>query len=173
VLLLLRDLAIAAADALMGRQRRRYEHWVDIKAPRPLVWSMLSAPDITFEGAIPIRIVTEAVAGRPGVLRMRIMTGDMSAVMLVRVADERAERAVLYELLPHGTDAVLLDGEDDYLGYVADDVPGGTRLTMTRELTVTSRFGRLTVPLGLRAGAKRLKHKCEVAATLAAGVEPS
>lgn len=169
-MLFLRDLAIAAVDALMGRQRRRYEHCIDIRAPRSLVWSMLTAPDITFEGAIPVRIVTDAVAGRPGVLRMRIMTGDARLVMLVRVADERHERGVVYELLPDGTDAVLLDGEDDYLSYVADDITGGTRLTMMRELTVTSRFGRLTVPLGLRAGARRLKRKAE-RAMLAAGTD--
>ena len=172
-MLFLRDLAVAAADAVMGRRRRRYEHWIDIRAPRSLVWSMLTAPDITFEGAIPIRIVTEAVAGRPGVLRMRILTGDTQLVMLVRIAEERSERGVIYELLPDGTDAVLLDGEDDYLGYVADDISGGTRLTMTRELTVTSRFGRLTVPLGLRAGAKRLKRKAEQAAMSAGTGAPT
>lgn len=169
-MLFLRDLAIAAVDALMGRQRRRYEHWIDIRAPRSLVWSMLMAPDITFEGAIPIRIVTEAVAGRPGVLRMRVLTGNTQLVMLVRIAEEQPERGIIYQLLPDGTDAVLLDGEDDYLSYVADDITGGTRLTMTRELTVTSRFGRLTVPLGLRAGAKRLKRKAE-RAMLAAGTD--
>ena len=161
MLLLRRDVVVACVDALLGRRRRRYEHSVDIAAPREVVWTLLMAADVTFEGVIPIRVITDAVPGRPGVLRMQIVVGESRRVMLARIVDEREGRAVLYEILSDGTDPVLLDGEDDYLGYVLDDLADGTRLTITREVTVTSRVGRLTVPIAIRSGAQRMKREAE------------
>lgn len=167
---LLRDIGVALWDVAMGERRRRYEHAVDIAAPRATVWALLRARDVSFTGLMPVRILSESVLGRPDILHLRIFAGEVTLAMTTRIVDERPERGLLLQVLPDGTDPVLVDGEDDYIGYVVDDVAGGTRLTVTRELTVTSRFGRLTVPLGVRAGAVRAKRKAE---EIARGEAPS
>lgn len=173
-LLLLRDVARASVDAIRGQRRCRYEHSVDIAASRETVWALLKAADVTFDGVFPVRIVTDAVPGRPGVLRMQILARDTRLVMLARVMDEREGHAILFQILADDIDPVLLDGEDDYLGYVLDDVAGGSRLTITRELTVTDNLRRLTVPVAIRSGAARLKRKAEQMAQgkAAASAEP-
>lgn len=161
ILLLLRDVAVATYDWLMGERRRRYEYAVDVRAPRETVWALLKARDVTFPGMLPLRLVTDRVAGRPDLHRLQIYSGDAVITMMTRLVDERPGQGILFQVLPDGTDPVLVDGEDDYIGYVIADMKGGTRLTITRELTVTSRLGRLTVPLGLRAGALRAKRRAE------------
>ena len=170
ILLLVRDIAVATYDWLMGERRRRYEHAVDIRAPRETVWALLKARDVTFPGMLPLRLVTDRVAGRPELHRLQIHSGDAVITMLTRLVDERPGQGMLFQVLPDGTDPVLVDGQDDYIGYVVADVNGGTRLTVTRELTVTSRLGRVTVPLGLRAGASRAKRRAE---EIARGEAPS
>jgi hypothetical protein len=77
------------------------------------------------------------------------------------IADERQGQAILYRLLPEGTDPALIEGDDDYVGFVLVDIPGGTRLDLTRETTPRHFLSRLTVPIGLRSGARRYKRKAE------------
>ena len=158
------DVAVALGDAVTQRRRRRYEHGVDIGAPPEIVWGMLKSRDMTFDGMLPMRVVSTVVPGQPALERLRIESGNSALQMTVRVVDERPGRAILYEVLAQGTDPMLLDGDDDYLGIVLDDFGGGTRLTLTRELTITSRLGRLTVPFALRSGADRYKRQAELLA---------
>jgi len=161
LLLLLRDIVLALADLLTGRRRRRYEHWIDIAAPRDVVWRMLKARDLAFAGRMPIRVVAEQLPGRPGLERVRILAGSVQLVMLTRIVDERPGEAILYELLPEGTDAALIEGDDDYIGFVLAETARGTRLFLTRETSPRHGLARLTLPLGLRSGALRYKRKAE------------
>lgn len=158
---LVRDLSIAISDTMRGRDRRRYEYAIDIAAPRDIVWSMLKANDIEFDGRFPLRVVSQPVSGRPGVDRVQILAGAHSLTMMTMIADEREGQAILYRLLPEGTDPALIEGDDDYVGFVLMDIPGGTRLDLTRETTPRHFLSRLTVPVGLRSGARRYKRKAE------------
>lgn len=161
IALILRDLVLAISDALTGRRRRRYEHWVQIDASRETVWRMLRSHDITFDGLVPVRVVSEPVIGRPGIERVRLTVGDRMFVMMTRVADERPYEGILFEVLPEGTDPALIDGLDDYVGFTLTEDGSGTSLGLMREMTVTSGFGRMTVPFGLRSGSQRYKRKAE------------
>ncbi len=159
---LLRDGVVALSDAAFNRSRRRYEHWVRVQAPREIVWEMIRSPDITFEGLIPIRLVGAPVPGRPNLERVRIRIGRQELILNMRVVEERPGFALLFEVLPDGTDPALIDGRDDYLAYVLTEIDAKTtQLGVTREMTVTSRLGRMTVPYGLRAGSQRYKRKAE------------
>lgn len=164
MLALLRDIVIAVADAVTGRARRRYEHAITIDAPRHVVWNMLRSHDITFDGYFPIRIVTTPVPDRAGYERLRIIGPNAALGMTVRIADERPGRAIMYEMIPEGTDPILLDGHDDYMAFVLDDDGDRTHMLMTREISITSRLGRLTVPFSLRSGAERYRRFAERAA---------
>lgn len=163
------DVLLAVADAARGRPRRRFEHWVDIRAPRDIVWQMLKSRDIVFEGRLPLRVVGEDVPGRPGVERVHILAGKMRLEMLTRIVDERPGEAIIYQLLPEGTDAALIEGDDDYVGFVLIETAAGTRLDLTRETSPRHWISRLTVPMGLRSGARRYKRKAEAMARAAAG----
>lgn len=156
-----RDIVIALADMLGGRNRRRYEHWIDIRAPREIVWRMLKSRDLVFEGTLPLRIVGRAVPGRPDVERVEIQAGKTQLEMLTRIVDERPGTAILYELLPEGTDPVLIEGDDDFIGFVLTDTAKGTRLNLTRETSPRHWISRMTIPMGLRSGARRYKRKAE------------
>ena len=155
------DILVAVADAASGRKRRRFEYAVDIRAPREIVWQMLKSRDIVFGGRMPIRVFGEEVDGRPGLERVQIQAGSTRLQMLTRIVDERPGEAVLYQVLPEGTDPVLIEGDDDYIGFVLIETPKGTRLDLTRETTPLHWISRLTVPMGLRSGARRYKRKAE------------
>lgn len=155
------DLVFALSDTVTGRRRRRYEYGIDIKAPPEIVWSMLKARDIVFEGRFPLRIVGEPVPGQAGLERVHILAGEMRLQMLTRIVDERPGEAILYQLLPEGTDAALVEGDDDYVGFVLTETPSGTRLDLTREASPRRWLSRLTIPMGMRSGARRYKRKAE------------
>jgi hypothetical protein len=155
------DILLALADGLTGRKRRRYEHWIDIHAPRDIVWQMLKARDIVFDGPLPIRVIGEPMPGQHGLERVQIVAGNARLVMLTRIVDERPGTAILYQLLPEGTDPALIEGDDDYVGFVLADLDHGTRLDLTRETSPRSWLSRLTIPMGLRSGGRRYKRKAE------------
>ena len=85
----------------------------------------------------------------------------MRLQMLTRIVDERPGQAILYQLLPEETDPALIEGDDDYIGFVLIDTPEGTRLDLIRETSPKHWLSRLTVPMGLRSGARRYKRKAE------------
>jgi hypothetical protein len=156
-----RDVVVALGDTLGGCTRRRYEHWIDIRAPREIVWDMLKAREIVFEGRLPVRIVGDPIAGQPGLERIQILAGAARLQMVTRILDERPGTAILYQLVPDGTDTALIEGEDDYIGFVLTETDRGTRLDLTRETTPLRWISRLTIPMGLRSGARRYKRKAE------------
>lgn len=155
------DVLVAVADAARGRRRRRFEHSIDIRAPREIVWEMLKSRDIEFGGRLPVRVFGEEVEGRPGIERVQIQAGPTRLQMLTRIVDERPGEAILYQVLPEGTDPVLVEGDDDYIGFVLIETAKGTRLDLTRETSPLHWISRLTVPMGLRSGARRYKKKAE------------
>lgn len=159
--LFLKDIATAILDMALGRVRRRFVHWIDVAAPRATVWELLKSRDVTFEGRFPIRVVGDPVPGRPGVERVHILAGNARLEMMTRVVDERAGEAILYELLPEGTDPALIEGRDDFIGFLLADAACGTRLELIREISPISALARLSIPLGLRSGARRYKRKAE------------
>ena len=97
----------------------------------------------------------------PGLERVQIHAGKVRLEMLTRIVDERPGVAILYQLLPEGTDPALVEGDDDYVGFVLTDLENGTRLDLTRETSPRSWLSRLTVPIGLRSGGRRYKRKAE------------
>lgn len=170
--LFLRDVVMALLDVALGRRRRRYEHWVDIRAPRRVVWDMLKARDIAFDGLFQLRVIAQPVPGRPGCERVHIRAGNTELVMLTQIIDERPGDAILYQLMPEGTDAALVEGDDDFIGFVLQETATGTRLDLTRETTPRRHISRLTIPLGLRGGARRYKRKAEQMADAAGAAGP-
>ncbi|MGD9802941.1 MAG: hypothetical protein AB7E81_01915 [Hyphomicrobiaceae bacterium] len=155
------DILLALGDTFTGRQRRRYEHWIDISSPPEIVWEMLKARDLVFEGPLSIRVIGEPVPGRNDLERVQILAGNARLVMLTRIVDERPGSAILYQLLPEGTDPALIEGDDDYIGFVLTELENGTRLNLTRETSPRGWLSRLTIPMGLRSGGRRYKRKAE------------
>lgn len=168
LLYFLRDVLVALTDSLLGRTRRRWEHWVDIRAPSLVVWEMLRSRDIVFDGLVPLHVRGEQVPGRPDCEVVHIVAGATEVVMLTRIVEERPGHAILYEILPDGTEPALIEGTDDYIGFVLNETAKGTRLDLVRETTPVRWLSRLTVPLGLRSGARRYRRKAEeIAVSLA------
>jgi hypothetical protein len=173
LLLLLRDLVVALIDVCRGTLRRRYDSAIDIRAPRRVVWELLKARDVDFDGYVPLRVVAQPLPGRPGLDRVSIIAGATRLVMTTRIVEERPGEAILYELLSEGTDPALVEGDDDYIAFLLSDVGSKTRLELVRETTPRHLLSRLTVPLGLRSGARRYKRKAEAMAAAEAHAAPA
>jgi hypothetical protein len=161
LLKILVDLVVALVHAATGRARRRYEASIVIRAPREIVWSVLRARDITFDGTMPMRVVREPLDAERGIERSRVTVGNAHMVATLRVIEERPETAIQLEILPQGTTPELVVGEDDYTTIVLHDHRAGTQLYIVRELKPLIWLAAVLVPLGLRSGVRRYKAKAE------------
>ena len=164
IVLFLRDVLLALMDFVTRRKRRRYEHAVAINAPVATVWQMLRSRDITFEGLIPMRVTTTPSLERPTFERGRIIIGNREMRLSSRIIEERPDRALLMEILAEGTDPAIITGKDDFLGFVLESTPDGTIMSLTREVSPNWLTSFVTVPLGLRSGARRYKKTAEAMA---------
>ena len=161
IVLILRDIALAIVAALTGNRHLRFEHAIFIAAPRSIVWKMLRAKDIIFEGFVPMRAVSEPVPGRPDLEKGLLRMGQREMIMTTRVAKEQPEEVVIIEVLEDGTDPSVIMGRNDYIGFFLADAANGTKLGFSRELDATKWHAAVSVPLGLRAGARRYKATAE------------
>ena len=159
----LRDILSGISGLLTGR-RCRFEQAVAIDAPCDVVWRMLRSRDITFDGMMPMHVVVETVPGRPDLEKGRIIVGPREMVLMMRIVDERAGKALLVEILSDGSDPAVVMGRDDFISYIVEETPGGTLLNLTRELVPTRVSAILSVPLGLISGGRRYKRKAEAMA---------
>ncbi len=158
---MLRDLAHAIVAGLTGGRHLRCEHAVLIAAPRPVVWQMLRAKDITFEGLVPMRVVAEPMPGHPDHEVARVQLGRREMTMVTRIAKEIPEEVLIIEMLEEGTDPAVVLGRNDYIGFFLADDALGTKLGLSREVDPKKLFAPLSVPLRLRAGARRYKATAE------------
>lgn len=158
---ILRDLVLAIAGAFTRIRGRHYEYGVHIAAPRSVVWQMLRARSLTYDGMIPMHVETEVVEGRAGVERSVVQVGQRQMTMTTRIAREIPGEALVIEILPDGSDPAILMGADDYLGLFLADAGDGTRLLCTRDLVPARWHAGVTVPLGLRSGLRRYKATAE------------
>ncbi len=161
IVLLLRDALFALRDLALRRKHHRWEHSIAIKASPATVWRMLRSSDITFDGVFPMRVVTTPAPGRPFVEDTKIIIADKTLTLMVRIAEERPQRALLMEILPDGTSPELVSGTNDYIGFVMDEHAGGTVLFLTREMDPLRWTAAITGPFGLRSGARRYQKKAE------------
>ena len=166
---LARDLVAALSGLVAGYERRRDQHTVVVRATRDAVWQAIDAETTTVGTIIPTTMIKQRVPGSDDVFRTIIKTGDSEMTMTWRQALRREGEALHCEILSDGTDPALLHGTDDQVGYELSDVPGGTRLTVSREVTPRGLGDAIAAPFGVRSGARSYKRKIEQAA----GVPPT
>ena len=155
------NLPIAIWDRLVGHRRRRYEASVLIHATPDVVWQVARGRDITLDALVPIRVLTDPVAGTVGVERIRLQIGRRELTMMTRLVDVQEGKALLLELLNDGTTTSILVGHDDYIGLVIEAVAGGTMLYFMREVTASKWLMPVIIPMRLRLGARRYKRTAE------------
>jgi Zn-dependent protease len=166
LLLLVRDLVISALKAMIWQPtRQRYERSILINAPKSTVWRMLRSRDITYPGTgyLYLRVVMEPVPGHPDLERARCITQHREYDIMMRIADERPEQAILIEIIAEGTFPAAIIGTDDYIGMVLSEQTDGTVLYLTRELTPTRWYSEANAKYGVRTGAQRYKTVIEMA----------
>jgi Zn-dependent protease len=154
----------AALDTLMRRRRKRYVTEVEIKAPIETVWKAASAHAIVFEGPPRIEITTSLRAGTNDIYEGNVTFGDRSVPMAYREVELRPREALLIEVLKEGSAPGVAPGDDYFVACKFDEQTDGTRMTTVHELTHDNFIGRLTIPLGARLNARRLRDYCETEA---------
>lgn len=161
-------MAAGLLDTLLGRDRKRYETRVFIKAPRDTVWNTLTAKSIKFEGLIPVEIAVEPREGEPPFLSGTIRVGETArTIAYVEELDEPANAGVM-RILPERSDPAIVAGDDHLIAYTLAPAPDGTTVHLSHELTLTKFRNRILVPLGARQNARRIKIHCERLAGTAA-----
>ena len=145
---LARDLVAALSGLVAGYERRRDQHTVVVRATRDAVWQAIDAETTTVGTIIPTTMIKQRVPGLDDVFRTIIKTGYFEKTMTWRQALRREGEALHCDILSDGTDPALLDGTDDQVGYELSDVPGGTRLTVSREVTPRGLGDAIAAPFG-------------------------
>ncbi|MDQ8699996.1 site-2 protease family protein [Hyphomicrobium sp. LHD-15] len=151
-------------DALLGRRRKSYVTEVEINAPVDTVWDAASSHAIVFEGPPRIEITTSLREGTTDVYEGNINFGERTVAMAYREVELRPREALLIEVLKEGSGPGVAPGEDFFVACKFNAEPHGTRLTTVHELTHDNFVGRLTIPLGARFNARRLRDHCEALA---------
>ena len=154
------DLAVALCDLIVGRKRRRYQHTILIRAPRDAVWRALDADTISFGTIIPVTFAKERVAGADDVYRSMLQIGDEKpdAMTTWRQTLRREGEAM------HGR--ILADGAEpgsvhDLFGYELSASPGGTRLTVFREVMPKGVLDAVMASFWMRLEARSYRKKIE------------
>jgi Zn-dependent protease len=165
----LKALVWTALGTVMQRPRQTFEQSAFVQAPVATVWQMVRSRDITFPGRDHMRVVTEDVAGRPDLERVRCIMKYRQYDVMTRIVEERPEQALLYEILPQGTYPAVIIGRDDYLSTVltADKTRNGTWVLISRTFTPTRWYSEAAAKHGLRTGLQRYKLVAELAAAAA------
>jgi Zn-dependent protease len=151
----------AVLDALLGRRRKTYEASIIIDAPRDIVWKTTTAHDVKFDGLVPVEIKVTPRPDDASLVEGTVTMGQTAMPIAYREISSKPDEAGLIEILPSGTDPRIVAGRDYYVAYTLTDEAPGTRLSVRHELTHTSFFGRIAVPVGVFQNARRLKAHCE------------
>ncbi len=151
-------------DALLGRRRGRYVTSIDIKAPRDIVWEASSAHEIVFEGPPRVEIVTARRPDTPDTYEGTVSIGDHVVPMAYREVELRPKDALMIEVLKDGSGPSIALGRDYFIACKFEERPDSTLLTTVHELTHENFSGRVTIPLGARLNARRLRAHCEALA---------
>lgn len=163
-LYVLRDLLVWLWRLVTGQRRHRHEHAIRIHAPVATVWAVLRAPDITYDGMFPLRMVTRPVPGMPGVDDIALELAGHALRLRTRLLDERPGHAILLEVLKDGTSPEIYIGAKDYLGMVVESRDGATTLFGSREVTPDRLLSGMLLGVQLRSGLRRYKTKAEALA---------
>lgn len=155
-------LACGLVDALLGRRRRRYVTATEIRAPRDIVWSAVTASSIVFDGPVPIEIKTGLKRGTGDIYEGSVRVGDAVLPMTYREIERRPPEGLVIEILKEGSDPSVAPGSDYFIACTLEERDGGsTVLTTVHEITHETFMGRILVPLGARQNGRRMQAHCE------------
>lgn len=169
VLFLLR----ALLDTLVGKARRRYVTTLNVLAPQDLVWRITSSRNVRFESEPAIEIATAPRSGSGEVIEGTVTVGNIVLPLSYREVSEKPGEGLIMEILPDGTAPEIALGRDYFVAWTVAQSRRGTALTIAHELTHTSFWGRIAVPLGMRQSARRIKQHCEkIAGVTPPGTSP-
>ena len=154
-------LVVGIVDLVLGRRRRSYATSIFIQAPPDLVWSVLSARHVKFEGLVPVVVDVAPRAGDERVLEGTITVGDLAMPIAYRELSERPGEGAVIEVLKEGSDPRVAPGEAYFVAYALSASEGGTTVTFNHELTHSDFLGRIGVPVGARQSARRVRDHCE------------
>jgi Zn-dependent protease len=161
IVAILWDITAALANFISGKRQRRFAHVIVVNAPRAVVWHMLRCKDITYEGLVPMHVMTEPMPGQPDHEVARVRFGQREMTMVTRIAKIVPEEVMILEVLAEGSDPAIVMGRDDYIGFFLADAGTGTKLGFSRELEPERWHAQVSVPLSLRSGARRYKATAE------------
>ncbi len=154
-------LVVGIVDLIVGRRRRSYATSIFIQAPPDLVWSVLSARLVRFEGFVPVVVDVAPRAGEERVLEGTITVGDLAMPIAYREVSERPGEGAVIEVLKEASDPRVAPGDGYFVAYALSPENGGTTVTFRHELTHSDFVGRIGVPVGARQSARRVRDHCE------------
>lgn len=150
-----------AFDAAMGRNRKRYERSLVVRAPRNLVWKVVSARQITFDDAVPITIDVAPDPTNPDIVSGTITVGETVMPVAYRELEMRPGEGGVFEFIKAQSDPIAVPGTDYFVAFTVAETPAGTRLTLAHDVTHTRFLSRIGIPLGIWESADRIRRHAE------------
>lgn len=163
LVLIPRDVVRAGIDKVFGRNRRRYEHSIYIRAPRQRVWQVSGALSLINDTITAQDLEVDTDTSDPAVQIVTLKIDGEELRQTIRVIDQRENEGFLMEIVAGESDPRVVWGDRHYVGIALADAPGGTILTQFAELTFTAPYARLLAPYTVRDLARRTKKLAEAA----------
>lgn len=156
------DMLSAAFDLIARRRRRRYRASAVVEAAPDLVWSLMSAHDITYEGP-SLRLREQPVPDAPGVYSSEVsLRGQPIATVAYERAEDAARRTLECRYRPDlSSDPAQFGETDTTLARVEPTGSDKSRVVYERTLTHRRLGTRITVPVGLRQAVWLVKTEAE------------
>lgn len=166
----LRDCAVAIAEALLGRRRRIYAHSIRIAATPDVIWNTFDEADTEYPSA-NIRLTQKPLPGvENGWLQDMYVGGNHYTTIAVRRTLEDPPHRLSFAYLPELSRNPDMFGKDEAIHIrIEPDGADASLVTFARELEHIAFSTRIMAPFGVRQACHLTKELAEIRA----GVRPS
>lgn len=167
---LLRDVAVAIFETLIGRRRRIYAQSVRVAARPEVIWKTFDETETEYPSA-NIRLTQKPLPGvENGWLQDMYVGGNHYTTIAVRRTFEAPPHRLSLAYLPELSRNPAMFGKNEAIHIrIEPDGDNASLVTFARELEHVAFSTRLTAPLGVRQACRLTKELGEIRA----GVQPS
>ncbi len=155
------QIILAPFEILLGRRHKTYVTSTKIKASRHVVWDILTADDIEFEGWMPMRFQTHPHPDGSDKLIANITIGEQIFKLVLRILDQRPLEHMVMQVLADGSDREVMAGDNYFISKGLKEIGDDTQLVMSHELDHIGVFRHLFMPINVAQSALRISREAE------------
>lgn len=148
---------IAPFEILLGVRKKFYVTRIRIAAPPDVVWGVLTADDITFDGMTPVRCQTVPHPDDKTKQLSKISIFDQTFTLVVETVARRENEHLAIRTLAEGSDPEFVVGDDYLVTKDLEATDSGTTVVTTHQVRHNSIINQLTMPFSIVSHERRLR----------------